>query len=186
MMIQPRGIKYLNQEIFENLFANKINFKFYMPIRDPIERLKSLFFYLKSEKSNHEPTHGIYKSKTFEDFILKEAPDNWLVSNLSDKKNKSKKICQIDFDKAIELIKRKNFLIFFIQDLEKMLDFAFKKYQFSFTKDIPNSFKDFLLKFNKNNKNKWEYEPSNLALDKKFKKKLNQITKYEYMLYELI
>ena len=48
-IIQPRGLKYLKYEIFENLFyPDEENvFTFYFPLRDPIQRLKSLFFYLK-------------------------------------------------------------------------------------------------------------------------------------------
>lgn len=189
-IIQPRGLKYLKSDVFENFFyANdEIVFKFYFPLRDPVERLKSLFFYLKSENSKHEPTHAIYKSNTFEDFIINEAPDNWIVSQLCKSESESQQVTQDDFLEASRLIDKKNFLFFDVREIDKMIDASFRKYGFSFIQDVPEFLKTFLSKFNSNNRNNWLHEAS--ALDKEetelYAKKLNQKTKYEYELYKLI
>lgn len=187
IIIQPRGIKYLKEDLFEGFFDKEINFKFYLPIRDPIQRLKSLFFYLKSQKSAHEPTHNIYKSKTFEEFVLKEAPDNWIIKQFMSQTKEDEKTTEDDFIQVSNLLEGKNFLIYEIKNVDNMLDIAFRKYNFSFIRDITDLFKRFLFKFNKNNKNEWKYEfkTSDAYFEKIYKDRLSEITKYEYKLYKL-
>ncbi len=164
---QPRGLKYLKYEIFENFFclSDENIFTFYFPIRDPVERLKSLFFYLKSENSKHEPTHGTYSSSTFEEFIINEAPDNWIVREFCNEKNDEIPFSEENFAEFLSLINRKNFLFYSIDEIDKMIDKAFKIYGFSFIKDIPKNLKEILTKYNSNNKNNWSYEKIELAED---------------------
>lgn len=185
-IVQPWGVRYLNNNFFEEIFDNKLSFKFYLPIREPIERLKSLFFYLKSKNSAHEDSHGIYKSETFEEFIIDEAPDNWITRQLSGSFEKEN-LNLNDLNEAIKNLKEKEVLIFNVKDIDKMLNFAFKKYGFSFIKDIPDSLKNFLVKFNNNNKNEWnhQYRVLDVEFEKKYNEKLNQITKYEQEIFKL-
>jgi hypothetical protein len=189
-MIQPRGLKYLKYEIFENLFYpdEEIIFTFYFPLRDPIERLKSLFFYLKSENSKHEPTHGMYNSVTFEDFIINEAPDNWVIRQLCGIRNDDTPILEKNFLEACSLINKKNFLFLPIKEIDKMIDMAFKIYGFSFMKDVSKNLKEFLTKFNSNNKNNWTHEKkeSNESFEKIYMEKLSQKTMYDYKLFSFI
>lgn len=189
-MIQPRGLKYLKYEIFENLFCpdEEIIFTFYFPLRDPIERLKSLFFYLKSENSTHESTHGMYNSITFEDFIIDEAPDNWITKQLCGIRSDDDPILEKNFSDACRLINKKNFLFFSINEIDRMIDMAFKRYGFSFMKDVQKNLKDFLTKFNSNNKNNWTYEKkeSNEGFEKVYIEKLSQKTMYDYKLLSFI
>ena len=189
-IIQPKGLEYLKCGMFESFFkaSDEIFFKFYFPLRDPIERLKSLFFYLKSESSNHEPTHGMYNSETFEDFIINEAPDNWITRKLCGIKNNNSAISEKDFSSVCSLIDKKNLLFFNIEEMDKMIDISFREYGFSFIKDVPNSLKELLTKFNSNNRNNWHYQnkESNGDAANLYREKLNQITKYEYKLFDFI
>jgi hypothetical protein len=187
IIIQPCGLRFLKNNLFQELFRECANLSFYLPMRDPVERLKSLFFYLKSDKSIHEPSYGVYKSNTFEEFIINEAPDNWCVNQLSGAP-KSEKICKLHFGEAKLLLENLNVLFFDIKNIDKMLDYAFKRYKFSFLKEIPNNFKDFLLKFNQNNKNEWSYKCNFYSeeIQKEFVGKLNEKTEYDYKLFNLI
>lgn len=59
-------------------------------LRDPYKRAQSLFSYLTSESSFHEPTHQCFKSKTFEDYIQStEVEDSWFLRSLLDMEEKS-------------------------------------------------------------------------------------------------
>ena len=52
-------------------------------LRDPFERARSLFIYLKGDESKHEPTHNSLKSNTFNEYIKSdEVEDSWLIRNL--------------------------------------------------------------------------------------------------------
>ena len=192
-IVQPRGIKHLKYEVFENFFclSDKNIFTFYFPLRDPVERLKSLFFYLKSENSRHEPTHGMYKSSTFEEFIINEAPDNWIVREFSNEKNDEIPFSEEKFAEFLSSINRKAFLFYSIDEIDKMIDKAFKIYGFSFIKDVPKSLKEMLVKYNSNNKNNWSYEKNESTestedIKKLYAEKLNQKTLYEYRLFQFI
>jgi hypothetical protein len=56
-----------------------------MSIRDPWEREKSFFFYLRSSGSEHELTHRYYGDISFEDYVNKDMPDSWLATTLLEK-----------------------------------------------------------------------------------------------------
>ena len=54
-------------------------------LRDPYKRAQSLFHYLTSEESAHEPTHDSIQAKNFEDYIQSdEVEDSWFLRNLLD------------------------------------------------------------------------------------------------------
>ena len=53
-------------------------------LRDPFSRAQSFYSYITSDSSIHERTHGLIKSKTFEDYILSDQlDDSWLIRNLT-------------------------------------------------------------------------------------------------------
>jgi hypothetical protein len=187
---QPRGLKYLKYEIFENIVCsnNENILKFYFPLRDPVERLKSLFFYLRSENSKHEPTHGMYSSSTFEEFIIDEAPNNWIARQLCSLNEEEDVFLEKNFSEVASLISRKNFLLFRIEEIDKMIDLAFKNYGFSFLREVPKKLKDMLTNYNSNNKNYWSYEEGKLteSIKKLYVSKLTEKTLYEYKLFDFI
>jgi len=52
-------------------------------LRDPYKRAQSLFHYLTSEESSHEPTHDSVQAKNFEDYIQSdELEDSWFLRSL--------------------------------------------------------------------------------------------------------
>lgn len=54
-------------------------------LRDPYKRAQSLFHYLTSDESSHEPTHDSIQAKNFEDYIQSdEVEDSWFLRNLLD------------------------------------------------------------------------------------------------------
>jgi hypothetical protein len=54
-------------------------------LRDPYKRAQSLFHYLTSEESAHEPTHDSIQAKNFEDYIQSdEVEDSWFLRSLMD------------------------------------------------------------------------------------------------------
>lgn len=54
-------------------------------LRDPYKRAQSLFHYLTSEESVHEPTHDSIQAKNFEYYIQSdEVEDSWFLRNLLD------------------------------------------------------------------------------------------------------
>jgi len=60
----------------------------FMVFRDPYDRAQSLFNYIKSDDSSHEPTHQSYTSNDFLDFICgHEIEDSWVIRNLIDLDN---------------------------------------------------------------------------------------------------
>lgn len=54
-------------------------------LRNPYERCKSLYNYLKSNDSKHEPTHDSIVSENFLDFLVsEEVEDSWFIRNILD------------------------------------------------------------------------------------------------------
>lgn len=57
-------------------------------LREPLSRAKSMFEYIKSDESSHEPTHKMYGEQNFHQFVCSlNLEDSWLIRhilNLSD------------------------------------------------------------------------------------------------------
>lgn len=57
----------------------------YTVLRDPYSRARSMYCYLKSSNSSHEPTHDKYVSDNLETFLCSdELEDSWFLRNLLD------------------------------------------------------------------------------------------------------
>lgn len=101
LFIESEGFKFINTGLFDNFF--KITDKlplYYAIFRDPLERALSLFNYLKSTDSSHEPTHGSITSSTFENYIKSsQAEDSWLIRSIVGISD-SKQISDEDFQKT--------------------------------------------------------------------------------------
>jgi len=55
----------------------------YMLLRHPYERAYSLYHYLTSNNSKHEPSHGSIQSKSFDQYLQSyEMEDSWLIRQL--------------------------------------------------------------------------------------------------------
>ena len=80
------GISIQRSAVSEIISASKrehpLNFTV---LRDPFERSRSLYYYLNSKKSQHEPTHASIKSKDFESYIVSdEIEDSWFLRHILD------------------------------------------------------------------------------------------------------
>jgi hypothetical protein len=57
----------------------------FMVLRNPYDRAQSLFNYINSDDSWHEPSHKLYRSKNFIEFLSSgELEDCWVIRNLLD------------------------------------------------------------------------------------------------------
>jgi hypothetical protein len=90
--------------------------KFFI-LRNPFELIQSTFNYLKSKNSIHEPTHGITKNISLENFIKSNySSDSWIIRSMfaiPDNKN----IKESDFEKFLEFIVEQNFYVFKLEKL---------------------------------------------------------------------
>ena len=93
-------------------------------LRDPYERAASLFYYLKSEDSSHEPNHNCLESEHFEQFLLsRELEDSWFLRNLIGL-NWNEEIQQEHFDLACSKYLQ-HFAISDISGVDNLIDSVF-------------------------------------------------------------
>lgn len=160
-----------------------VDFSFWAAIREPEERLASLFYYLKSDMSSHEPTHQMFKSENFEDFIdSSEASENE-GSLLASEICHPDKISDDSYEnQVIPFLKKIN--IFKISNIDYMLKMAFlKRYGIE---DDPSIYSDVFDSFNKSNKNiSADYINRNFNLSIAGENKLKTITRFDKRIFEL-
>jgi len=99
-----RGYK----EYLSDLYPNQ-EFKYYMILRNPFDRLYSLYNYLKSSKSHNEKTHKAISYETFDDWIINgDGSDfNWIIKSMMSLPTGSK-IEQKHYFKTFHEIKKIN------------------------------------------------------------------------------
>jgi len=80
------GLAVSRLAIDKIMIASKRDYQLnFTVLRDPYERCKSLYNYLKSDSSKHEPTHNSIVSENFLDFLVSdEVEDSWLMRNILD------------------------------------------------------------------------------------------------------
>jgi hypothetical protein len=127
VFVEGRGFRYI-KTLLEPLFrflSAKFNLYKFTILREPFSREQSLYHYLTSDKSKHEPTHGRFTSSSFEEHLAsKQLQDSWIIRNLSNEPA-VKIITQKHFDEAREILKTIN--IYNIKDVEKVIeDILFK------------------------------------------------------------
>jgi len=107
--IEASGIK-----LRDNILNNIKNTYEFMTIRDPFDRIQSMYNYITSEASKHEPSHGSIKDKKFEEYM--ENPNyekNWIS-------------LQFSTEKETLINKLKNINIYKMQNIEKSISDCFK------------------------------------------------------------
>lgn len=116
LMISARGFA-MRDDIIQA--CNIREHKSYMLLRNTYERTYSLYHYLSSDKSKHEPTHGSINSKTFEEYLQSDQlEDCWLIRNLIGISD-NKIIDQHDYEAACRILDDIN--IRDIRDVESLL-----------------------------------------------------------------
>lgn len=88
VIIDPMEPGWLEARKCIDLIINKSERKHalhFTVLRDPYKRAQSLFHYLTSDESSHEPTHDSIQAKNFEDYIQShEVEDSWFLRSLMD------------------------------------------------------------------------------------------------------
>jgi hypothetical protein len=88
VIIDPMEPGWLEARKCIDLIINKSERKHalhFSILRDPYKRAQSLFHYLTSDESWHEPTHDSIQAKNFEDYIQSdEVEDSWFLRSLMD------------------------------------------------------------------------------------------------------
>ena len=88
VIIDPMDPGWIDARKYIDLIIEKSKRKHalhFTVLRDPYKRAQSLFYYLTSEESVHEPTHDSIKAKNFEDYIQSdEVEDSWFLRSLMD------------------------------------------------------------------------------------------------------
>lgn len=98
----------------------------YMFLRDTFSRQQSLYYYITSDVSSHELTHGKITSETFEQYITSnQLEDSWLIRGLTNMPS-DLIIDQRWFDLAINFIREYNIQTADISDIDNVLDQLFK------------------------------------------------------------
>lgn len=108
-MIESEGFYLIKNDFFD--FGKICPFSVF---RNPLERAVSLYKYLSSEKSSHEPTYGAMRFDNFEDYVLSEQfEDAWVIRALLS--IPSRQICDADFHAACNILDK-----FKIQDISEV------------------------------------------------------------------
>jgi hypothetical protein len=122
IIIESQGFKCRN-EIFD-LFPDLYLYQFLI-LRDPFSRAQSLYNYNTSDSSNHERTHILIKSKTFEDYVTSEQlEDSWLIRNLINL-NDPESLEERHFQQSLEILK--SFNVYDIKDTDKAIQQTFQE-----------------------------------------------------------
>lgn len=92
--IEPSGIRFK-----DHLLKNISSAHHFTILRHPFYRLQSLYNYIRSPESKHEPSHMSIKSESFENYILSnQFESNWVFKNF----------CDNNYDKAIKELQNIN------------------------------------------------------------------------------
>ena len=88
VIIDPMDPGWIDARKYIDLIIEKSKRKHalhFTVLRDPYKRAQSLFHYLTSDESSHEPTHDSIQAKNFEDYIQSdEVEDSWFLRSLVD------------------------------------------------------------------------------------------------------
>jgi hypothetical protein len=100
-----------------------VSFLPFICLRDPFERALSLFKYLGSDSSIHEPTHRKIISKTFEDYMASnQLEDSWLIRSLC-RSPVNQDITNKDLESTLSLLSY--FTVFSIQNVDMSINKIF-------------------------------------------------------------
>lgn len=167
--VLPDGFRCVDE--FMKLFnANDFAFLMYTTIRDPFDRAVSLYNYVNSSISSHEPNHKSLNFLTFDQYISSsEVEDSWLIRNLLDLPNSKKILDENAYHLFCEIFDL--FRSCKVQDVDILLDKVYKVCDGLVFSDInkihPNlNLSNFNYNQNETSKKIQKQEVSKLALSK--------------------
>ena len=84
VIVEADGVHYIKENLYNGICELDNSHPLYYTIfRDTYNRSESLYNYINSSKSLHEPTHNTFKSKTFSEYLNSyELEDCWLIRKL--------------------------------------------------------------------------------------------------------
>lgn len=124
--INPVGIGF--REAFDYInhieFATKRSARFFMPVRSPLDRACSLFYYLSNEISKHEVSYNSIQSKNLRDYLINEYCDeNYIIRSFLNLKP-DQVICEKDALKVLD--KSKGLESFDVRKIDELLNKVFE------------------------------------------------------------
>jgi len=151
----------------------------YMILREPFDRAKSMYSYINSTFSAHEPTHNNIKSKTFHDYInSSELEDSWLIRNLVGVSN-NEEIQNTHYNDTCKLLH--TFKIKDISKVDDLINEVFLECHNIAQSSIPDHMID--INLNNNSKKNILDTISLNSLDEHTKNTFLKRTHYERLLY---
>lgn len=125
----------------------------FLILREPFSRSQSIFNYLTTEASKHEPTHDVIVSGTFEEYVKSfYLEDSWLIRNLNSIDN-TLPVNETSYQQTIQILK--DFRVFDVKETDKAVqEILLDCYGFD-TTQIPL--------------NRWDVFTKNETLSKKIK-----------------
>lgn len=148
IMIEADGFFVIENNVIESIcdIVEKSPI-YYMTMRDNFLRCQSLYGYLHHENSNHESSHGLIKSTTFEDYLHSEQlEDSWLMRALIGIPD-GESFSEQHFDQVCGILD--SFKIKDIQDMDSLIDEMFEEC-YSISRRDPSS-KQIILNKNETN-----------------------------------
>lgn len=116
VVIESHGLK-MRHEIL-NIFKEYQLYQFLI-LRDPFSRAQSIYYYNTSEESKHDYSHGVFKAKTFEEYITSdELSDSWLIRHLCNINN-TISLEESHYQEALKILN--TFNVYDIKDTEKAI-----------------------------------------------------------------
>lgn len=85
IIVEDAGIQFIKENLYKDICKHNNSYPLYYTIfRDTYNRSESLYNYINSSKSSHEPTHNAIKSKSFSEYLNSyELEDCWLIRKLT-------------------------------------------------------------------------------------------------------
>jgi len=126
VVIEARGFRCFKRVL---KFAKDYDLHQFIILRDSFSRAQSFYNYIISNSSNHEWTHGLIKSNTFQEYVMSEQlEDSWLIRNLLDIDD-FVALEEQHFDETINLLKK--FSVYNVENtLKAIQDTFFNCYNF--------------------------------------------------------
>lgn len=179
IVIESDGAHLIRSGFFDN-FLGKLDLSpiYYCTLREPYNRAVSLYNYINSDFSAHEPTHKQIKSSSLEEYLHSyELEDSWVIRILTGIEN-NQEINEKIFEKTCQLLST-----FSIKDVSKIDELSYEVFskKFDDASDVLNKWKT-QTDFYKNKSEKKEY-PSFSDLKEDTKTFFLKRKKYDILLY---